>query len=143
MTKHPIPEWAKPGATVIFEPGSYRRDRTFYEVTITRVTKSSVFVKVGDRERRFVPSSWNNDADRMWAYGQRDSWSPSAYIWNPTCEGIAKALERNLVRAFELDVAKAARHLADLMASADRAGSDHSEAIADVRRAIEAYEAAK
>jgi hypothetical protein len=116
----PIPAWAStPGATVILEAGGFRRDRTFYTATITRVTKTSVFVNIGKdgRERRFVNTGWNNDDERMSEYGQRDSFHPSAYIWNPEYDGIKEAIKKARVRATELAMAKAARELADAAVS--------------------------
>jgi hypothetical protein len=132
----PIPAWAsKPGTTVILEAGGTRRDRIFYNVTITRVTKTSVFVLAGrdGRERRFVNTGWNNDDERMSEYGQRDSWSPSAYIWNPEYDGIKNAIEKARVRVLELALAKAARDLADAAASGS---GDYYELSQTVFRAI-------
>jgi hypothetical protein len=146
MTTKPIPQWAtKPGTTVLFEAGRSYQDRVFAEAVITRVTKASVFVKVGtsDRERRFVPSSWNNDADRMWEYGQRDSWSPAAFIWNPRADHVIKTMEYNRVQALKDAVAKAATNLAEEMNGRVRSGEHIPSAIAELRLALDAYEAGK
>jgi hypothetical protein len=149
MTTKPIPEWAsKPGTVLVMEPGGWGRDRHFINVEITRVTKASVFVKVAGpngvlsggatRERRFVPSSWSNDTERMVEYGQSTAWGPSTYIWNPEYEGIKDAIERGRVRALELKVAKAAKNLAEEI---DRSGGHIPAAIAELRRTLDAYEA--
>jgi hypothetical protein len=140
MSTNPIPEWAtKPGATVILEPGGNRKDRQFLEATITRVTKSSVFVKVGKdgRERRFVMSSWLDDPHRMGEYGQSTAWGPGTYIWNPP--SVAGAMEKARVRQLELKVATAAKNLSEEI---NRSGGHIHAAIAELQIAIKKYEAA-
>jgi hypothetical protein len=142
MSNHPIPEWAtKPGATVILEPGGNRKDRQFLKATITRVTKSSVFVKVGKdgRERRFVTSSWLNDKYRMAEYGQSTAWGPGTYIWDPP--SVAGAMEKARVRQLELKVAKAASDLAGAING--QPGRDYNEQIETLRFRIAEYEAGK
>lgn len=143
MKNNPIPEWAtKPGTTVVLEPGGYGR-RKFHEVKITRVTKASVFVMgPSGHERRFVPSGWRDDADRMWEYGQNNGWSNRAYIYNPSCEDIVKAMEKARTQDLRDAVAKAARSLADEMTKDGRTGEHIPSAIAELRAALDTYEAA-
>lgn len=144
MTRNqdPIPAWAsKPGTTVILEAGGYRADRQFYTVKVSRVTKTSVFViGTGDRarERRFVNTGWNNDDERMVEYGARNGWHPSAYIWNPSYDGIQGAIEKARVRTLELAMARAARELEDAAASG---GRDLADLIKALNVAIQRYEA--
>jgi hypothetical protein len=142
MSKHPIPEWAtKPGATVVLEPGGWGQDRKFVNAKITRVTKSSVFVRAvgSENERRFIPTGWLNDDKRMREYGQSTAWGPGTYIWNPEYDGITLALEKARVRSLELKVAKAANDLADEI---NRHGNRVPSAIDGVRRAIAEYDSA-
>jgi hypothetical protein len=138
MSNNSIPEWAKPGASVIFEPGFWGQERTFLKATVTRVTKASVFVKAdgSDRERRFVPCHCLSDNQRMMELGGR---APGTYIWNPDYDGITLALEEARVRSLELKVAKAAKDLADEI---NRHGNRVPSAIDGVRRAIAEYDSA-
>lgn len=70
MTKQPMPEWAVVGTDVLIDPPSGPPSR----VKISRVTKSSVFVR-GENysegyERRFVTlSGYRSVTDRLEEYG--------------------------------------------------------------------------
>jgi hypothetical protein len=82
----PLPAWAVPGAEVWLEPHTYGRVTKFRPATISRVTKTSVFIKVGDSaERRFVEPrrrGYGKNAAELYLreYGQRDGWASRDYL---------------------------------------------------------------
>lgn len=141
--KQPLPDWATPGATVLLEPGSYSRNRQFLEATVTRVTKTSVFVKASDgRERRFVQVDWLRETDRLIEYGYRGGYGRNTYIWNPEAPSIKEAKATAAKRAVEEAVAKAASDLAEVIHKAERPGQDYTTRIITLREALAKYEAA-
>lgn len=84
-----LPTWATVGATAWMAPHTYGRSNKFVKVTITRVTKTSVFVKSdneGSNERRFVDTGWSGWGGSkeiiFQEYGHRgDAWGKPAYLY--------------------------------------------------------------
>lgn len=102
MAQDQLPDWAVVGAEVWLEPHTYGRYSTYKKATITRVTKTSVFIKQdgSDHERRFVNTRWNvygATERRMEEYGTRsDHWSHPAYLHAGKSDIVAQGLAANL-----------------------------------------------
>lgn len=95
-----LPEWATVGATAWLAPNDYSRQNKFCKVTITRVTKTSIFVVTNTHstgERRFVDSgysNWGGNPERVFQeYGNKgDAWHRPAYLYGADSIVVASGL---------------------------------------------------
>lgn len=96
-----LPSWADVGKTVWIRPHTYGPVSVYHKATVSRVTKTSVFVKPErfNSERRFVPmqGSWFGKETVMEEYGSRtQAWARPAYLFAADSETVKSGLQKGI-----------------------------------------------